>query len=125
MESGNIILQENRVTISAISRCQEISSSKLSKNPTRKRSDCIDSQKFTRDKTHIKRVKLSIFDKYHFGSSKRKVYKPETLKIFVVNRLCQPYLHRKTVYCSSCLPFSVCLKRVFSLVIDEGVSVVV
>ena len=33
-ESGNIVLQENRVTISAISRCQEICSSKLSKNST-------------------------------------------------------------------------------------------
>ena len=58
MESENIILQENRVTISAILRCQEISSPKLSKNPTRKRSDCIDSRKFTRDKTHFQRVKL-------------------------------------------------------------------
>ena len=58
MESGNIILQENRVTISAILGCQEISSSKLSKKPTRKRSDCIDSRKFTRDKTQFQRVKL-------------------------------------------------------------------
>ena len=54
-----------------------------------------------------------------------KVYKPKTLKKNVVNRLCEPYFHRKTVECSSCLPFSICLKRVFSLVIDEGVSVVV
>ena len=60
MKSGNIILQENRVTISAILRCQEISSWKLSKNQTRKRSDCIDSQKITRDKTHFQRVKLKI-----------------------------------------------------------------
>ena len=58
MESGNIILQENRVMISAILRCQEISSSELLKNPTRKRSDCIDSRKFTRDKTHFQCIKL-------------------------------------------------------------------
>ena len=58
IESGDIFLQENRVRISAISCCQEICSSKLSKNPTRKRSDCIDSRKFTRDKTHFQRVKL-------------------------------------------------------------------
>ena len=58
MESRNIVLQENRVTISAILRCQEISSSKLSKNPTWKRSDCIDSRKFTGDKAHFQRIKL-------------------------------------------------------------------
>ena len=48
MESKNFILQENRVTISVILLCQEISSLKLSKNPTRMRSDCTDSRKFGR-----------------------------------------------------------------------------